>query len=408
MADGSDTAARDSPERDAEPQVRRSTAAAVFLVSLVVVLVAVEMASRALLPDGYLVWPPGFQTTFDASDAVGGVAFPGTLTINSIGMRGDEPTDGEAYRILAVGASTTICVYLDDANVWPYRLQTRLEEALGRGTVWVGNVGRPGHTSGQHLLQVDKLLPQHPEMDAVVLLVGINDLLLHLGILIDPPPGFLKRGADSRRDLRMAFTLVPGWDDDAPWYQRNFAGRLWRLARWKPAPGREGLRPMDEKGDFVQMMRGYRQRAPGRNRPLPDLSQAIAGYAERLNRIIDVAQREGVRVVLLTQPSLWRTNLPESDRKLLWGGGPLLDRLVPEAVYYSIAALADGMERYNKALLEVCHARKVECVDVAAQMPRTREIFYDDAHFTDAGAARLGGVLADYFLATAPLADRAR
>ena len=112
MADGPDTAARDSPGTDAEPQVRRSTAAAVFLVSLVVVLVAVEMASRALLPDGYFVWPPGFQMTFDAGDAVGGVAFPGTLTINSIGMRGDEPTGGEAYRILAVGGSATICAYL--------------------------------------------------------------------------------------------------------------------------------------------------------------------------------------------------------------------------------------------------------------------------------------------------------
>jgi lysophospholipase L1-like esterase len=355
------------------------------------------------MPNGYRVWPPGFQMKFDAGDAIEGVSFPGMLTINSIGMRGDEPIEGDGYRILAVGGSTTICAYLDDANVWPQLLQTRLRDALALPAVWVGNVGRPGHTSAQHLLQVGKLLPQHPEIDAVVLLVGINDLLLHLGILIDPPPGFLSNQPDPGAELRMAFTFVPGWDDDAPWYQRNFAGRLWRLAQWQPTSGRDGLRPMDEKGEFVQMVRRYREQASRTDEPLPDLRAALASYSRGLNGIIDVAQREGVRVVLLTQPTLWRADLSPADQKLVWGGGPVLDRLAPGAAYYSIEALAEGMVRYNAELLRVCAGRGVECVDVAAGMPQSTQIFYDDAHFTDAGAALLARLVADYLLATEPL-----
>ncbi len=51
-------------------------------------------------------------------------------------------------------------------------------EALGKDSTWVGNVGRPGHTTGQHVLQVQKLLEEHSFVDAIVLLVGANDFLI--------------------------------------------------------------------------------------------------------------------------------------------------------------------------------------------------------------------------------------
>ena len=104
MADDPDTTRRAPSAGDGTPQVGRAQAAAVFFVSLIVVLAGVEAASRALMPNGYRVWPPGFQMKFDAGDAIEGVSFPGLLTINSIGMRGDEPIEGDAYRPLIDGA----------------------------------------------------------------------------------------------------------------------------------------------------------------------------------------------------------------------------------------------------------------------------------------------------------------
>jgi hypothetical protein len=163
------------------PKVRRSVAVAVFLVSLVVSLGLLELVSWRLLPNRYFVWPPNFSANFDAGDVIrSGIDFPGKLTINSDGIRGDIPTDPQTYRLLAVGGSTTICVYLDDSKVWTRLLQVRLNDALGEEIVWVGNVGRPGHSTDEHVSQVQKLLVQDPEIDAVVLLVGINDLLRYL------------------------------------------------------------------------------------------------------------------------------------------------------------------------------------------------------------------------------------
>ncbi|NIN70116.1 MAG: hypothetical protein GTO63_36630, partial [Anaerolineae bacterium] len=54
--------------------------------------------------------------------------------------------------------------------------------------------------------------------------------------------------------------------------------------------------------------------------------------------------------------------------------------------YYSAAALAEAMDLYNGALLDLCRARGVECLDLAALVPKDSSIFYDDAHLTEKGA----------------------
>ena len=121
-------------------RVRLVPALVVLAISASLVLVAIEIASRILIQNQYLVWPPNFSVTFDAGDVIGeGVTFPAKLTINSIGLRGAPPADHYEYRILAIGGSTTICVYLDDTRAWPWLLQKTLNEELGREMVWVGN-----------------------------------------------------------------------------------------------------------------------------------------------------------------------------------------------------------------------------------------------------------------------------
>ncbi len=139
--------------------------AGLFLASLLFFLAVAEGAIRLLLPNDYYVWPPNFHRTFRPDpDVVHGATVPSQLTINAFGMRGDPPGPQYQYRVLAIGGSTTICGYLDDRKAWPYLVQERSNAALGPDTVWVGNVGRPGHTTHQHLLQVEKLLARHPEI----------------------------------------------------------------------------------------------------------------------------------------------------------------------------------------------------------------------------------------------------
>ncbi|MEE8473906.1 MAG: hypothetical protein V3T01_01055 [Myxococcota bacterium] len=380
------------------PKVRRSVKLAVFLVSLVVSLGLLELASGWLLPDRYFVWPPGFRATFDAGEVIrSGVDFPGKLTINSDGIRGEIPADLQTYRILAVGGSTTICVYLDDSKVWTRLLQERLNDALGEEIVWVGNVGRPGHSTAEHVPQVQKLLAQDSEIDAVVLLVGINDLLRYLPNAGKP----LSRNAlDPQMILARSFSFFPGWDEDTPWYLRNFVARIWRIVSWRPLPirGEGNVRPMDKKGEWVASQRRHRARASELIPKLPGLTVGVERYVTNLEQIIDAARAEEVRLLFLTQPTLWRAGLSPAARELLWGGGPPWHQMRYGAPYYSVEALAAGMKRYNEALRNVCRTRGIECVDAASRIPQTARVFYDDAHFTEHGSMLLAGILADQLL----------
>lgn len=382
-------------------QIRRRTAFFVFAASLLLVLLTVEGISRILIPNRYFVWPPNFSMTFDASENIPrGVTFPSRLTINAAGMRGDLPVDTQDSRILAVGGSTTICVYLDDGQAWPFLLQESLNRSLGHDKTWVGNVGRPGHRTDHHILQVEKMLTQHPDIDMVVLLVGINDLLTNLQLWEHPFPA---PAQDERAMLVMSFSLFPGWDDDTPWYQRNLLGRIYRLSTWRPLPGTAKLQPLDEKGEFVAALRRYRQHAGSIRDDLPDLRVPRAQYAAHLNEIIDIVQRQDVRVLFVTQPTLWSENLTKAERELLWGGGPPFYRLRNGATYYSAEALARAMRSYNDTLLGVCRERKVECLDAASQIESTTANFYDDAHFTEHGSAAFAGLIAEYLLSRPPL-----
>jgi len=390
-----------SPEDGRDAGVHAGTGILVFLGSLLLVALLLEGISRLVIPNRYFVWPPGFEMTFDAGKNIThGVTFPSRLTINAAGMRGDLPREEQQYRILAVGGSTTICVYLDDARAWPFVVQQNVNRALGREAVWVGNVGRPGHRTDHHILQLQKLLAQHPDIDMVMLLVGINDLLANLPgsrpVTTGPP--------DERQMLVMSFSIFPGWDADTPWYQRNLIGRLIRLSSWRPMPGTEKLQPMDAQGEFVATLRRYRQRAAFFRDQPPDLAEPLAEYAANLNAIIDITRRHDVRVLFVTQPVLWSPDLGEPERKLLWAGGPPFFGLKDGATYLSAGALAASMERYNEVLRAVCRDRDVECLDAAARIEPTGANFYDDAHFTEPGAAALAGLVSDYLLARPPLA----
>jgi hypothetical protein len=86
------------------------------------------------------------------------------------------------------------------------------------------------------------------------------------------------------------------------------------------------------------------------------------------------------------------------EANLLWMGWR------PDGRFYTTAALTRAMDSYNKRLLATCNRLRLECVDLAAGVPRTVEFFYDDMHFTEAGAQRVADELGTYLRARSPFA----
>lgn len=332
-------------------------------------------------PTRHYVWPPGLRVDFlTSAAATPGVAGPGRFRTNSLGLRSDEPF-ADARRVVYVfGGSTAADLYLDQEEAWVQRVQEGLNRIPGQPRTWVGNLARPSLASVHNLIHFDRLLPELPRANLLVDLIGVNDLQLALkSSYLEPTP---------ERNLDWAFALRPPEGGVASRLATvravRFVWRTWQQARLGFVQTRDGAR--------YARLRECRQTAPLANLVdvLPDLAPALEEYRRNLQALAERARAYGAPIVFLTQPTLWAKDMGASERsRLLAGGiGPIKTWCTHQR-YYSPQALAAGMQAFNDVLRDVCRAPGMTCRDLAAALPPRAAYFYDDMHFSEAGAARV-------------------
>jgi hypothetical protein len=380
--------------------------------SLFLAVAAAEMLLRTVAPmsRGYSVQVPGTHWTIvSAPEMLRGVTGTGHFRVNDAGIRGRHfGPDGAEYRILAVGGSTTECAQLDDSEVWTSLLESGLRQTADGRSTWVGNVGRSGATARDHVLHLKYLLPQYPRIDAVLVMAGANDLLsaLQRGWHYQSPVPVTEPAGETEAIHRAFSVLPPGRairtanDDGAPvrWYRET---ALWQLAR--RVKMRLHARRTYHLAQVGLLVRARQQRHDARSLidSLPALDGPLADYRRNLNAMVDIAQSRGVRLVLVTQPSVWRRKMIDSEARLLWFGWLGMERDKAEG-YFTTGALERAMAAFNRTVLDVCHERTVECVDADARLSGDSTVFYDDVHFTEAGSRALASLLSAHFAARAP------
>jgi lysophospholipase L1-like esterase len=373
-----------------------------FRLLLVVVSIALSLAAgeyglRFYLAhqndNKYYVWPPNMRIVYrPAAGIMPGVTREGKFSTSREGIRGDDLSDRQTYRILAIGGSTTECLYIDQELSWPYALQRKLNGGTS-GVAWVGNVGKSGLSTREHYMHMKYLLPQLPKIDTIVMLTGGNDLLRRLIEDTAYDPDFLGHyDVIKQKIIRGAFSLVPYFPGKYRlrfgYYDETAIGSLYK--QWRQRRSHQDLY-QDQAGTMFVTLR--KQRKEGREfvDTLPDLTSALGEYRRNLNTIIDMAKAGSIRIVFMTQPSLWRPDLTEREKDLLWCGWIESQK---SGRYYTIRALMEGMQRYNDTLLDVCRKRGVECIDLARIVPKDTSAFYDDLHFNEAGNALVAETLA--------------
>jgi hypothetical protein len=337
-------------------------------------VLAGELVSRVLQtplePEPFHGHLPGRHWVFHPQQAIlPGVSPEAHFSTNSLGIRGSEiPDDPAVIKVLCLGGSTTECLYLDDSKTWSRQLMLKLGQTTRDEKVWVGDMGHAGYSSAMHLRFVETS-PVMRKIDDLVILVGFNDLQKAL---------FQWLTQDELLDNEVR---APTWCRSGLLELTSLRHRngLWRVV----------AHDQDAGGTFLIHARERRRSAELQDY-LPSLDAPLQEYAGRLRLIVTGCRERGVRPVLLTQPVLWNDSLSAHAMSLLWLGWTRDGRFV------TVPALAEAMDRFNDVIIKVCNELRADYIDLRS-MSGKEEFFYDDCHFTDAGAHELARLVSASF-----------
>lgn len=358
--------------------------ATVVVYSSAICLVLAEFTLRAVhpVPPHNVPLQPGMRRVSTAADTMPGISGRIEYTVNDMGLRGPQADPGKAdFRILCIGGSTTECLYVTDRKSWPWRLGDILSERLGKD-VFVGNAGRSGHFTLHHIHQLEHY-PPAPSFDWIVLMCGINDLGLTMWANIeDRRPRVAEEALMRNPEARDTYLEHRSW--------------LFCLARsaarFVSQRRRQNVLIQDEAGYSYRRIRQRRGKLvkAGVITTRPAVYEtAMAAYKENVRRIIRICKSRGQRILILTQPTLWRADLPPRLRGLVASVG--------KEGAYELGLLSEMMSEYNDASRQVCREEGADCVDLDAKLTKDTSVFYDDCHFNISGCRKVASILADFF-----------
>ena len=295
------------------------------------------------------------------------------FSTNSIGFRGAEPPRDfdRALTVVAVGGSTTECLFLSNGKSWPEKAGTFLAPAFD--PFWLNNAGLDGHSTFGHLFLLDQIVgPMRPKV--AVFMIGINDV---------------GREGATGREMATPRSRLP---------------LPIRLARHSAIVA--AVINLQRQGEARERDLGHKQvditTLPkiGVDRELSSSLLAahhegyVPAYKERVDAIVRVSREYGIEPVLMTQPALYGAGI---DPRTLVNLDAIVvsdeRRIKAEKVRGKLAW--DVLELYNAAVREVGRERDVLIIDTAVRLPKSSQFFYDFVHFTNDGASEVGRIVAE-------------
>ena len=342
-----------------------------------------EVTARILLPEQ----PQGLPQAPKRDATVVGENIPGltgttcVYTVNTIGLRGpDVKLDDMDVRILCVGGSTTECPLVSDDKTWPARLQDKLAERLGK-KVYVGNAGVSGRFTLHHAYLIEHY-QYVPKFEWVVVMSGINDF----GRAKD------QWNYASEEEKVPQEALTPVFKNVFYYRRLGLVRLIQRVHLYWGAPASIA---QDGMAEWLRVHREKRQEAIKAGRvnddlPKDDLKVWCEVYRENLLKVINACRAQEVNVLMLTQPTMYRKDLPEDLHKLITTVGG--DGVAPSLGYQE-----QGLRAYNRTMLQLCRKEGIDCIDLDAKLPKNTSIFYDECHFNLTGCERVADILAEFF-----------
>ena len=106
----------------------------------------------------------------------------------------------------------------------------------------------------------------------------------------------------------------------------------------------------------------------------------MKGFTRNLETIAELAERDGTKVIFLTEPYLFREKMSESELNSL---SMLNTEAIGDDRQWTLATILNGMRQYNAAIKSLDGKHGARVIDLEAAIPKTQEYFKDDVHYTD-------------------------
>jgi len=332
---------------------------------IILVIAEIVLSLLEVVPTNYYVNTPnsGFTWEIDPNE-ITGIHQDSEVSFDELGARSISNHEAANHKIVGFGGSTTACFALTQEKTWSALLEKNLGDSY-----WVGNFGRPGNNSSHHALQFKYTLdkPELSDTKIVVIMQGVNDFVAYLisaDRYINLPEKRLKR---------FAFQHVP--NDHLPFYKRF---TLYQLAFRAKQNIVFYFKHKDHLTETVLDIKDLKKKSKIISE-LPNLEAGLAHYEKNILDIIKQAKEKNIKLVFVTQATMWRPDLEPKYEELMLTSG-----FQNNEAFYSTPALYEGMEVFNERLKTVCKQNNIPCIDL--QLPKTTESFYDDFHFNESGA----------------------
>ncbi len=369
-----------------------AVSAIVFVLS--VCLAEIVLRAFAPVPDPYLKYkqkflnlrnqyiksefPPNYSAKTEVEPGLPGIQGFHTFTTNNMGFRGEvlvNPKPDNEFRIFIVGGSTTECLYLNDSESIDRVLQDELRRKVSAGKiVRVYNAGKSGDATDDHISMIVHRIA-HLSPDMIIVFCGINDLTrsiyrydyLHYARL-DPSDASANK-IDLLKFLGTEFQIP----------RRVY----YLLTKLSPQSDGDILEDITMKSNYRLKIELRRSHPASEMPPRTD----IESYRRNLETIVGVAQAHKIDLVLMTQQTTWNSGIDPTARNWHWLN-------YRAGVTYREDLMDQALEKLNDAMREIARTHSITIYDLAREIPKSSEFFYDDVHFNVKGAYSAGVGLA--------------
>lgn len=263
--------------------------------------------------------------------------------------------DTNTLRILCLGGSTTRNVRIDTMQRYPSVLHEILKKEVNGKKVEVLNAGMDWYTSKHSNINYT-LYCRDFKPDVVILMHAINDLY---------------------RSFSPKSLAVGEYKSDyTHFYGPSIAGA-------KP-PSFEALIKT-----FIRKFWFPPSYVP-RDFSLEEF-QSLHDFSNYMGTLIQLIQNDGSKVILVSQPYLYKSEMSAEEDRLLWmdRGMCLIDGKYPNG-----ESMAMAMDAYNAKTAALASKYDTPFVHGEPALPKDLEHFVDDVHYTPLGAKKLAEIIA--------------